>query len=79
MARLTFDSLNHSRTAGMFTVSGKGYLALGKAMAQQPGIEGVEVDESSNEYTLTYHKASFDQCGIRDLFKSLKKTINTGE
>lgn len=74
MARLTFDALNYSRTAGMFTVSGKGFLAIGKAMAQQAGIDGVELDEDNSEYTLTYSKAYFEQGAIKDLFKKLKSS-----
>ena len=70
--RLTFDSLEYSRTAGMVTVSGKGYFEMAKALINESGVDGVEHDEDNSEYVLTYNKAYFDTDGIKDLYKSLK-------
>ena len=70
--RLEFNSLNHSRTAGMFTVSGKGYLAAAAKAKGVKGIDAIEHDADVGEYVFTYCKACFDQAAIRNLFKSNK-------
>ena len=72
MAKLSFDSLNYSRTAGMFTVTGKDYLAVAMKLRQVEGIDGIEHDEDNGEYVLTYNKAVYTQDGLKDLFKKLK-------
>lgn len=72
MSKLTFDSLNHSRTAGMITVSGKGYLGIAKKMMIEKGVDGLEHDASEGEYIITYNKGFFDRCGIKQLYKAAK-------
>jgi hypothetical protein len=72
-ARITFDSLMHSRTAGMFTISGKGYLEAAKNMLKTKGIEGAEHDAENSQYVMTYNKTMMDQEFIKDLFKKAKK------
>jgi hypothetical protein len=72
-AKISFDSLNHSRTAGMFTISGKGYLEAAKKMLKQDGIEGIEHDEDNGEYVLNYKKTVVDQDKVKELFKQCKK------
>lgn len=75
MAKLAFNNLNYSREAGMFTVSGKGYLPIALRLREETGIDGVEHDADCEEYVFTYHKAHFDQDGIRELVKSTKKKV----
>lgn len=72
-AKLSFDSLNHSRSAGMFTISGKGYLEAAKNMLKHKGIEGIEHDADNSEYVMTYNKVMIDQDMIKELFKQAKK------
>jgi hypothetical protein len=72
MAKLTIESLNYSREAGMITISGKDYLAVAMKMREVQGIDGIEHDEENGEYVLTYNKAFYTQDGMKDLFKKLK-------
>lgn len=72
MAKLSFDSLNYSREAGMFTVTGKNYLEVATKLRAVEGIDGVEHDEDNGEYVFTYNKIIIDQQGVKDLFKKLK-------
>ena len=71
--RLTFDALEYSRTAGMMTISGSGYLPVAKEMANVDGVDGVEHDADNEEYVLTYNKADFSKEGIKDIYKKIKK------
>jgi hypothetical protein len=72
MAKLTIESLNHSREAGMVTVSGKNYLEVAKKLGQVEGVEGVEHDEDNGEYVFTYNKLIIDELKLKAVFKSLK-------
>jgi hypothetical protein len=72
-AKISFESLLHSRTAGQFTISGKGYLEAAKKMMKVDGIEGIEHDEDNSEYVLQYRKTVIDQEGVKELFKKSKK------
>jgi hypothetical protein len=73
MSKLTIESLNYSRTAGMVTISGKDYYAVAKKMAAIDGVDGIEHDEDNGEYVLTFNKASYDNDGIKILHKECKK------
>ena len=70
--RLTFDSLNYSRTAGMFTVSGKDYLRVVGYLRGLTGIDGVEHDEDNSEYVFTFDKTVYDQKEIMETYRQAK-------
>lgn len=72
MAKLTIESLNYSREAGMVTVSGKNYLEVAKKLREVEGVDGVEHDEDNGEYVLTYNKLIIDEAKLKATFKSLK-------
>ena len=72
MAKLTIESLNYSREAGMVTVSGKGYLEVAKKLSKVEGVDGVEHDEDNGEYVFTYNKLIIDEAKLKAVFKSLK-------
>lgn len=72
MAKITFDSLNYSRNAGMFTVSGKDYLAVADKLRRVEGLEVVEHDADNNEIVFTYNKIIVDQNSVKQLFKQAK-------
>lgn len=72
MAKLTIESLNYSREAGMVTVSGKNYLEVAKKLLKVEGVEGVEHDEDNCEYVMTYNKLIIDELKLKAIFKSLK-------
>lgn len=73
MAKITFDSLNHSHTAGMFTVTGKDYLSVANKLKQIKGVDSIEHDQDNQEFVFTYCKAVYSQDAIKELFKQLKK------
>lgn len=75
MARLSFDSLNYSRTAGMFTVSGKGYLEIALKLRDVDGIDGIEHDVDNSEYVCTFNKEFHDKDKIKEIFKSVKLSV----
>lgn len=72
MARISFDSLNYSRDAGMFTVSGKDYLAVADKLRSVEGLEVVEHDADNSEIVFTYSKIIIDQDRVKQLFKQAK-------
>jgi len=72
MARLSIDSLERSRTAGMATISGKGYLEVAKKLIDVDGVDGIEHDIDNKEYVVTYNKSHWTTEGFKDLYKDNK-------
>lgn len=72
MSKLTFESLNYSRTAGMITISGKGYHEVATKLCNIDGFDGIEHDVNEGEYVLTFNKAYYDVDGVREVYKSCK-------
>jgi hypothetical protein len=71
--RLTFDSLNYSRTAGMFTVSGKNYLSVVGLLKSEHGVDGIEHDVDNEEYTFSFNKTILDTICIKELYREAKR------
>jgi hypothetical protein len=71
--RLTFDPLNYSRTAGMFTVSGKNYLSIVGLLRGERGIDGLEHDADNEEYVFTFNKTIIDAEYIKQIYHECKR------
>jgi hypothetical protein len=75
MAKLEIVSVNYSREGGIASVTGNGFYAISKLMAESKGVDCVEYDEDEGSMSICFNKSYFDVNGLKDLYKEAKHAI----